>query len=34
MAHFEAPPASNPNLDLVAFFEVERLNHCRSQPHG
>jgi hypothetical protein len=32
-AHFEHPITSNSNLDLVTFFEIERVNHSRGQPH-
>jgi hypothetical protein len=32
-AHFELALTSDSNLDLVAFFEVERVNHCRRQAH-
>ena len=27
------PLTSNSNLDLVAFFEIERVNYSRGQPH-
>jgi ABC-type antimicrobial peptide transport system permease subunit len=31
--HFEHTLTSNSNLDLVTFFEIERVNHSRGQPH-
>jgi hypothetical protein len=32
-AHFEHSFTSKSNFDLVAFFEIERVNHSRGQPH-
>jgi hypothetical protein len=32
-AHFEYPLTGDPNLDLVAFLEIESVNHGRGQPH-
>jgi hypothetical protein len=32
-AHFEGTVTSDPNFDLIAFFEVERIDDGRGQPH-
>jgi hypothetical protein len=33
-AYFEGFLASDPNLDIVAFFQLKRLDDCRRQTNG
>jgi hypothetical protein len=32
-SQFKDSVARDPNLDLVAFFEIQRFDYCGGQPH-